>query len=216
MFNFFPSAHEAKFLTGAVNASGFPEPAGLELAFMGRSNCGKSSTINRFLGRKALARVSSTPGRTREINFFGVTFKKGTEPFVIADLPGYGFARAPKELVKSWEALVGSYLESARNQKAILLADCRRSVAEDERVLLKTLEDLKIPAVLVATKSDKLTRTQCREMLKKWEDAVGNRFPILAFSAHTGEGRPELAKAVLPGELLAKLIPGGPGGGISP
>jgi GTP-binding protein len=168
---------------------------------MGRSNCGKSSTLNRFVGRKALARVSGTPGRTREINFFKVTWIKDSPPFSIADLPGYGFAKAPRKMVESWQNLVESYLSAPRNQKAFLLVDCRRKLTGDEFMLLDSLLELEVPTTIIATKSDKLSRSELSKTIASWKKALDSQIKVIAFSAMTGQGREELIKLSLEGFL---------------
>ncbi|MDR2459220.1 MAG: ribosome biogenesis GTP-binding protein YihA/YsxC [Deltaproteobacteria bacterium] len=198
-----PPALNAEFILGAVKSTKFPQPLDLELAFMGRSNCGKSSTLNRFVGRKSLARVSGTPGRTREINFFKVSWTKESSPFLIADLPGYGFAKVPKKMVESWEALVGSYLSAPRNQKAFLLVDSRRKITQDELMLLDSLDKLSIPTCVVATKSDKLSFSELSKTLALWKKELRSGVNTLAFSALTGRGRQELYNFAL-GDFLSQ------------
>jgi GTP-binding protein len=188
------------FVLGAADAGQFPEPLGWEAAFMGRSNSGKSSMLNRLLGRKAMARVSSEPGRTREINFFKVLWRKGGEPFYVVDFPGYGFARAPKAKVQGWGKLAGGYLSGGRGQKSFLLVDVRRSLAEDEFMLLDLFRKLGTPAVLVATKCDKLSKTERAKKLAEWREAIPPDLKLLAFSALTGEGREELILEAMPPE----------------
>jgi GTP-binding protein len=165
------------------------------LAILGRSNSGKSSLLNRLLGRRGLARTGAAPGRTRQINFFRVVFRPETEPFLLADLPGYGFASGPKAEVAGWRALTADYLEGGRPLKlALLLMDIRRDPSPDEDGLLDWLADLKIPAWVVAAKADKLGRGPAAARLAR----LGGLFrtpparPPLAFSALTGQGREEL------------------------
>jgi GTP-binding protein len=193
-----------EFILGAASAGQFPEPLGREIAFMGRSNSGKSSLLNRLLGRKAMARVSSEPGRTREINFFKVVWRKGQEPFYVADFPGYGFARAPKDKVRGWGALAGGYLAGGRGQKSFLLADIRRRLGDDEFMLLDLFRKLGSPAVMVATKCDKVSKAQRAAALSGWRSELPPEVPLLCFSALTGEGREELIAEAMP--------PAGPGG----
>jgi GTP-binding protein len=189
-----------EFVLGAAGIHQFPEPLGWEAAFMGRSNSGKSSMLNRLLGRKAIARVSSEPGRTREINFFRVVWRKGGAPFYIADFPGYGYARAPKDKVRGWAGLAGGYLAGKRGQKSFLLADIRRTLGEDEFMLLDLFRKLGSPAVMVATKCDKLTRNQRRKKLAEWRAVLPQDVPLLEFSSLTGEGREELILEAMPPE----------------
>jgi GTP-binding protein len=198
-----------EFVLGAASPDQFPEPLCWEAAFMGRSNSGKSSMLNRLLGRKSMARVSSEPGRTREINFFRVVWRKGGEPFYVADFPGYGFARAPRGKVLGWGRLAGSYLAGGRGQKSFLLVDIRRRLGEDEHMLLELLGKLGSPAVLVATKCDKLPRSRREARLAEWRRELPPGVPLLAFSSLTGEGREELILEAMP----PAAGPDGPGGG---
>jgi GTP-binding protein len=201
-----------EFVLGAASIEQFPEPLGWEAAFMGRSNSGKSSMLNRLLGRKAMARVSSEPGRTREVNFFKVVWRKGGDPFYVADFPGYGYARAPKDKVRGWGRLVGGYLSGGRGQKCFLLADVRRSLGEDEFLLLDLFRKLNTPAVVVATKCDKLSKTQRAARLAEWREALPPDVPLLAFSSLTGEGREELILEAMPAAPVPGASPGPPAG----
>ncbi|MDR2340196.1 MAG: ribosome biogenesis GTP-binding protein YihA/YsxC [Deltaproteobacteria bacterium] len=200
-----PPALSADFVLGAASARQFPEPLGFELAFLGRSNCGKSSLLNYFLGRKGLARVSSTPGRTREVNFFKVILAKGAEPFWVADLPGYGFAQAPKAQVEAWGPLAESYLAAKRGQKAFLLMDARRKLADEERLLLGLLGDLSVPLILVLTKCDKLTRSETIKRRKELERELGGRAPVALSSALKGQGREGLMAQAIPSAFLGSM-----------
>jgi GTP-binding protein len=200
----FTPAVEAKFLVGAVSPHQFPEPLAHEIAFLGRSNCGKSSLLNRFLGRKALARVSNTPGRTREINFFKVTFVKGAPSFLVADLPGYGYAEAPQKRVVSWGPLVESYLYQKRNQKAFLLMDIRRNLQEDEFLILDLLKSLKIPLTFIATKVDKFKRFQANVRAKAISSQIPPELRLILFSSLSGVGREEFILEALPKDYREK------------
>jgi GTP-binding protein len=195
-----PPALKADFLCGASSSKRFPEPLAFELAFLGRSNCGKSSLLNFFLGRKNAARVSSLPGRTREINFFRVLFAKGADPFLIADLPGYGFAAAPKAVVRGWRDLAESYLASPGRRKALLLTDARRGIAAEEEMLLNLLEHLETPVVLVATKCDKLGRGELALRERELKTVLNGRAPLVLSSTLKRLGREELIKIALPEE----------------
>jgi GTP-binding protein len=203
-----------EFVLGAAGTHQFPEPLGWEAAFMGRSNSGKSSMLNRLLGRKAMARVSAEPGRTREINFFRVLWRRGTEPFYVADFPGYGFARAPKDKVRGWASLAGGYLAGRRGQKSFLLVDIRRSLGEDEFMLLDLFRKLGTPVVLVATKCDKLTRNGKAAKLAEWRSALPGDVPLLPFSALTGEGREELILEAMPRPPLSDTVLEAEGSGV--
>jgi GTP-binding protein len=164
---------------------------------MGRSNCGKSSLINRWLGRKGLAKTSSTPGRTRLLNFFSVTWSPTAEPLTVVDLPGYGYAAAPKAMVKSWENMIGDYLALARpNRLGLLLLDIRRSAQKEEKDLTRWLTDLNIPFQIIATKADKLSTTKIKTALADLAKQLGGLSHPLAFSALNGQGREDLIALV--------------------
>ena len=190
-----PPAQAVDFLLSAAASRQFPTPLGAELAILGRSNSGKSSLLNRLLGRRGLARTGAEPGRTRQINFFRVVFRPGAAPFLLADLPGYGFAAGPKAQVAGWRALVADYLQGGRPLKlALLLMDIRRDPSPDEDGLLDWLAALGIPAWVVATKADKLGRGPAAARLARIGGLLRSApaRPPLAFSATTGQGREEL------------------------
>ncbi|MDR1297138.1 MAG: ribosome biogenesis GTP-binding protein YihA/YsxC [Deltaproteobacteria bacterium] len=200
-----PPAVEAEFVKSAARRSQFPGPEGLEVAVMGRSNCGKSSLLNRWLGRRALARVGNTPGRTRLVNFFRVVWRPGTGPMTVVDLPGYGFAAAPKAMVDSWREMVSDYLTAARPQRmALLLTDVRRKAGAEERNLARWLGELGVPYLVVATKADKIPAGQVRTALSELAKILGGSSPPLAFSSLSGQGREELVKLVLDRQALAE------------
>jgi GTP-binding protein len=190
-------AYLADFVVSAVDRSQFPAPLAFEVAVLGRSNSGKSSLLNRWLGRKALARVSKTPGRTRLVNFFKVAFRKDSPSFYAVDLPGYGFAAAPKAQIAGWEKMVGAYLTARRGERlALLLMDVRRDPQAEEINLGHWLGDLGLAYRLVATKSDKLSLGARAKRLKLIQNQLSLSEPPLAFSALTGEGRAELIALV--------------------
>ena len=171
----------AVFTTSAVTRAGFPPPALPEVAFVGRSNVGKSSLLNRLVGQRGLAHVSKTPGRTRMVNFFEVG---GSHRLV--DLPGYGYARAPEALRAGWEDLVLSYL-TARDSLvlSLLLIDCRRDPLESDLRALELLSLSERPVAVLATKIDKLKRGEAASRLRLLSQAFGRdgRFPVIACSA---------------------------------
>jgi GTP-binding protein len=162
-----------------------------EIAFSGRSNVGKSSLLNRLVRRKALARTSRTPGRTREINFFRVNAQ-----FVIADLPGYGFARISKEAKAKWRPLIEAYLTGSPQLRGVVqLLDIRHDPSRDDLQMLDWLAHIGLPVVVVATKADKLTPTAARARVADLQARVARG--ILPVSSTTGAGRDDLARAVL-------------------
>lgn len=202
-----PPAQTADFLISAAAPHQFPEPLFPELAILGRSNAGKSSLLNRWLGRKSLARVGATPGRTRQINFFKVVWRPGDQPFHLADLPGYGFAAAPKDVVASWRQLIARYLESGRPiHMALLLMDIRRDPGPDEYGLLEWLRSLAVPAGLILTKADKFGGGERSRRLaligRKFADHAPLDSPPRLFSAVTGLGRAELIADLIDSGLL--------------
>ena len=176
-----------------------PENVLPEIAFAGRSNVGKSSLLNRLMRRKSFARVSNTPGRTREIHFFNVN-----HTFVLADLPGYGYARISKARKAEWRPLIEGYLsESTALRGVVLLLDIRRVPTDDDRVMLDFLADLGVPTILAATKVDKVRAVDVDARVEMLASEVGTEpDQIVPFSATTGRGRDELAAALL--ALLAQ------------
>jgi len=167
---------------GAASAPGrFPAPTHPEVAFAGRSNVGKSSAINRLLGRRGLARTSATPGRTQQVNFFQVD-----DRLTVVDLPGYGYARVPKTTRAAWRPLVESYLGArAALRGVVLLVDIRRGPEEEEWSLLDYLGARGVPALVLATKADKPKR---RERERALAELARLGLPVVPFSAVTGEG----------------------------
>lgn len=181
---------EVEFLKSAFDPAHYPPPDKPEVAFAGRSNVGKSSLINVLVNRRGLARTSSRPGRTQALNFFLVNRR-----LYMVDLPGYGYARVPAKVKASWGPMVETYLSSRANLKAVVtILDVRREPAKGDLDLLGWLKDYGVPAVLVLTKADKLSRNQAFSRAK----AIGREIergptsdPIL-FSARTKQGRDEL------------------------
>ena len=175
---------QAVFVAGAARLDRLPPPRQPEVALAGRSNVGKSSLLNRLVGRRALARVSKTPGRTQQINFFAVD-----QRLLLVDLPGYGFARVPLAVKAAWQQLVEGYLRGDRPLRGVLvLVDVRRGLQPEDAQLLDFLAGLGLPACVVATKVDKLSRSERRGALARLVvGATGGRAAI-AFSAVSGEG----------------------------
>jgi GTP-binding protein len=165
-----------------------------EVAFAGRSNVGKSSLLNRLVRRKAFARVSNTPGRTREINFFKVN-----DRFVLADLPGYGYARIAKSRKAEWTPLIEGYLRASLALRGVVqLLDSRHAPSDEDLHMLDFLADVGIPTVVVLTKIDKLRAREVAERVHAI--AVALRLEddqVIPFSAETNVGRDELAAALV-------------------
>jgi len=171
-----------------------PESKWPEVAFAGRSNVGKSSLLNRLVRRKRFARVSNTPGRTREVNFFLVN-----NHFVLVDLPGYGYARISKERRAEWKPLIEGYLRTSAELRGIVqLLDVRHDPTSDDRQMLDFLASVGVPTLFALTKVDKLTATQrAARIAALGDDLQVPSDQVIPFSAVTGEGRDELAEAVV-------------------
>ena len=184
-----------EFLGGMAEAGGWRPPASLpEVAFAGRSYVGKSSLINALVRRKKAARVSNTPGRTREINFFDVNGS-----FVLADLPGYGYARISKEKRAAWRPLIEGYLKHSPQLRGVVqLLDARREPTEDDLRMLDFLAALGTPTLVVATKVDKVKSSERETRIGALARASGvETEQVIPFSAVTGMGRDELAEAIV-------------------
>jgi GTP-binding protein len=186
----------ARFLAAATNAAHFPAPGLPEVAFLGRSNVGKSSVINTLIGDK-IARTSSTPGRTRSINFFEVRWPGKPQPEVIfADLPGYGYAKLSREISEEWPKFIEPYLND-RPTLALCLAlvDVNVPPQASDRQLLDFLNASGRDFLLIATKSDRLSNNQLRNALKGLAEAYPTA-TVIAFSAKTAAGRDEVWKKI--------------------
>lgn len=188
-----------EFLKSAPALQFLPDPIAPEVAFAGRSNVGKSSLINALTGRKALARTSVTPGRTQELNFFDI----GTPPvFRLVDMPGYGFAKAPKDMVKKWRFLVNDFLRGRQALKrALVLIDSRHGIKEVDREILEMLDKAAVSYRLVLTKADKVKATDLAAVLDQTATEA-RKHPaahpeIIATSSEGGMGIPELRAAVI-------------------
>src|SRR6478752_5756365 len=186
---------ELRFLGPMATVDGWrPEITLPEIAFAGRSNVGKSSLLNRLVRRKAFARVSNTPGRTREINFFKVN---GT--FVLADLPGYGYAKISKTRKAEWLPLIEGYLRASPALRGVVqLLDVRHAPSEEDLQMLDFLAEIEAPTIVVLTKIDKLRPREVPARVH--EIAVSLRLEeeqLIPFSAETNQGRDELASALM-------------------
>ena len=181
-----------QFLLSALDPLHFPASSLPEVAFLGRSNVGKSSVINSLVGSK-IARTSSTPGRTQSINFFEIRWAGKPKPEVIfADLPGYGYARVPREISEKWSGFIEPYLKERETLALCLsLVDISVPQQESDRRLLDFLRTEQRPFIIVATKRDRLSNNQLQNALRK----LGQEYPetkVVTYSARTGAGRQEL------------------------
>lgn len=184
----------AEFVTSAVKPSQYPPGVLPEIAFAGRSNVGKSSLINTLVNRKRLVKTSSTPGRTQLINFFEVNGQ-----FSFVDLPGYGYAKVPLPVKKTWGPMIETYL-SGRPTLAgvVLIMDIRRTPRHEEFDFIAWLKQYGIESILVLTKTDKLSRTKQLKQLDANASALGvDHERLILFSAQTRKGREQVWEAVV-------------------
>lgn len=178
-------------------AKQFPTDPMKQVAFSGRSNVGKSSLINTILGRKSLARVSSMPGKTITINFYDVDKK-----LFLVDLPGYGYAKRQFENKQVWSSLTDGYFTQNKNidllSLVVQLVDCKVGITNDDAMMIDFLNQMEIPYIIVATKVDKLNKTDRMKQLEKisGDEILAEGTTIIPFSSHTGEGKMELLKEI--------------------
>jgi len=192
------------FLKSAPGLQFMPDPSVPEIAFAGRSNVGKSSLLNALANRKGLARMSNTPGRTQELNFFEVG-----RPLRIrlVDMPGYGFAEAPKDMVKRWRFLINDYLRGrAVLKRALVLVDARHGLKPVDHEVMQMLDDAAVSYHVVLTKADKVKRTDLEAVVQQTADQAAKHpaaHPhIFTTSSETGSGIAELRAAILTAALL--------------
>ncbi len=184
-----------EFVRSVENLNEIPKDNLNEIAFAGRSNVGKSSLINCLLNRKKLAKTSSTPGKTRQLNYFRIN-----RAFYFVDLPGYGFARVSKRERVHWRELVEGYIQRSPNLKGVVsIVDCRVGLTELDLQLLEWLKSLNIPLVVVATKSDKLSNNALTTQVSKISKQLSSHFlrNIYPFSAVSGMGKKEVWREIL-------------------
>src|SRR5688500_11256815 len=182
---------KAEFIKSAFKEDDWPKDSQPEVAFLGRSNVGKSSLITSLLSVRGLARTSSTPGRTQSLNFFVVN-----NDFKFVDFPGFGYARVPREIKSSWGEMATSYLAKRRQLVlSIHIVDSRHEPTKQDLQLHEWLEESDKPRLIVATKSDKLSNNELRKNLEHIARVL-NDDSVMAYSAKSGRGREELWRAI--------------------
>jgi GTP-binding protein len=175
---------QATFIRSAAGADGFPADNGAEVAFVGRSNSGKSSAINRIVGHGKLARVSKTPGRTQLINFFDL--ERGRR---LVDLPGYGFAKVPDRVRQEWRGLIDAYFTERRSLAGLFMTvDIRRGLSAGDDSLIDWAAGLDCPVAILLTKADKLSRGAGTSRTLEVQRAVGDATEVIRFSAVDSTG----------------------------
>lgn len=163
-------AQQCNFISGAADYSGIPVSTLPEIAFVGRSNVGKSSLVNALVNRLSLARVSNTPGRTRQLNFFSLADK-----LMLVDLPGYGYAKAPKGEIKGWTTLVKNYLKGrAALKRVCVLVDARHGTKDSDDQVMSLLDDKAISYQIVLTKVDKISNTDLSKLLERLQGTMSS------------------------------------------
>ena len=181
------------YIGGGFKPREFPETRYPEVAFLGRSNVGKSSLINTLVNRRQMARVSSTPGRTQALHFFEVG-----DRITLVDLPGYGYAKAPLSVKKQWTPLVRSYLETSEELKlGLLLVDIRREPKQEEHDLVQAFRTLEVPLMAVVTKIDKVAKTRVNGRLQQLASRLQiEQDQIIGFSSLKRVGRDALWRRI--------------------
>lgn len=182
-----------EFIKSAVRASQYPLADLPEIAFAGRSNVGKSALINTLINRKNLVKTSSTPGRTRLINFFAIN-----KTLIFVDLPGYGYAKVPVHVKKQWAPMIETYLSTRPTLKGVcLILDIRRDPGQDEINLISWLHHFNIPEILILTKADKLSKTKQIHRQQKVAEALAiEKDQLILFSAKSRLGKPFVWDAI--------------------
>lgn len=185
---------QAEFITSAVVKTQYPEDGRAEIAFVGRSNVGKSSLINTLTNRRKLVKVSGTPGKTRLVNFFLIN-----NEFYFVDLPGYGYAKVSKTEKESWGKVIETYLvQREQLKKIVLLVDCRHKPSADDITMYKWIKYYNYDTIVVATKIDKLTRTELQKNLRLIKDTLElkDNDQLLTFSSLKKQGKEELLEVI--------------------
>lgn len=186
--------NDSKFITSAANKNQYPKDNRMEIAFVGRSNVGKSSLINYLVNRKKLALTSSLPGKTRLINFFLIN-----NEFYFVDLPGYGYAKVSKNMKKNWGKIIETYMTNRKNlKKVVLLLDSRRVPNDDDMLMLNWINYYNYTPIIVLTKIDKLTRKELNKNVKVIKERLNlnNETKVILSSTLKKIGREEILKSI--------------------
>ncbi|MCM3215174.1 ribosome biogenesis GTP-binding protein YihA/YsxC [Niallia taxi] len=179
--------NSAEIVISAVKPHQYPDTDIPEFALAGRSNVGKSSFINKMLGRKALARISSKPGKTQTLNFYLIN-----EILHFVDVPGYGYAKVSKKEREAWGRMIETYFTSREQLKAVvLITDLRHAPTKDDVMMYEFLKHYGIPAIIIATKADKISKSQWQKHLKVTRETLdlSKDDHLILFSSETGEGK---------------------------
>ena len=183
---------KTEFVFGVTSYKNLPEDSGFEILLAGRSNAGKSSALNTLTDNKKLARISKTPGRTTEINFFKVN-----EDLKLLDLPGYGFAKSSKAKKQDWGPLLGEYFQKRQALTAVIIfMDIRHPLKESDWEMINLCRDFNVPFIPVLTKSDKLSNNKIANTIQNVKAEI-NEADALAISSHNGEGFDNLSTEIL-------------------
>ena len=183
---------KTEFVFGVTNYKNLPEDSGFEILLAGRSNAGKSSALNTLTDNKKLARISKTPGRTTEINFFKVN-----EDLKLLDLPGYGFAKSSKAKKQDWGPLLGEYFQKRQALTAVIIfMDIRHPLKENDWEMINLCRDFDVPFIPVLTKSDKLSNNKIANTIQNVKAEI-HEADALAISSHNGEGFDNLSTEIL-------------------
>jgi len=182
--------YSAEFKASCGTVEQFLKPMLPEVVIVGRSNVGKSSAINCLVNHKGLAKVGKTPGKTQTINFFQI--QTNSSPFMLVDLPGYGFAKVPDRVQQLWAPLIESYFNIRDNIRGVILLVDSRRVQDSDRNMMAWVNQLHIPIILVATKADKIIRGKRQETVRELQKGLGIDDEPIFLSAHTGEGKQQV------------------------
>ena len=190
---------ECKFIAAALNSNAIPPEEGNEVAFAGRSNVGKSSLVNALTNRKTLARTSQTPGRTRQLIFFDLIYR--SNKLRLVDLPGYGYAKAPKKDIQSWTSLTVKYLKGRPSLRTVcLLVDCRRGIGDFDKLIMNELDKAAVSWILVLTKTDKMNIEEINKIKDKSNKVISKHsaaYPEIIMSSSLKNNGIEILRTYL-------------------